>query len=612
METITESRNVIPQHLAIRSIRDSGYKSTAHAAAELIDNAVQAEASTVEVFIYEEQVLVSERQRWQIKQIAVVDNGAGMDPTTLRMALQFGNGTHLNDRKGIGRFGMGIPNSSISQCRRVDIWSWQAGISNAVTSHIDIDEVESGAMTEVPAPTAVAVPSTWYQASSTAEFSESGTVVLWSKLDRTSWKGSKATLDNIELLVGRIYRRFLGDGLTIRLAVVRGGTVASEFDRTVRINDPLYLAAPSSTPSPFDNKPMFRPYGETGEDTFPIEVGGEVHNVVVRFAWATDESRVLEDGKDAGKTPYGRHAGNNIGISVIRSGRELELSTLWASRDFRERWWGAEIEFPAQLDEIFGVTNNKQAATNFNAMAEYFADDTRINDWQEVRNEWVDDGDPRVHLIDICNRIATHRAQLRRLLRAQTSGSRTRSQKRHEDKVADRASDKFREREEDGHVTAHDETSFEHSVLAENLVDKGYAERTAREIADAIVEHERRVIFVTKDNRESTSFFMPEFIPGVTEIVFNTSHPAYPKLVEMLDPENLTDDVTALRTRIYSASDTLKMLLSAWARYELEEREGPRRERVAEVRQEWGKMARQFLAESDVDSTDPDTGAENS
>ena len=31
--------------------------------------------------------------------------------------------------------------------------------------------------------------------------------------------------------------------------------------------------------------------------------------------------------------------------------------------DPRERWWGAEIEFPPTLDEVFGVPNNKQAAT---------------------------------------------------------------------------------------------------------------------------------------------------------------------------------------------------------------------------------------------------------
>ena len=40
---------IIPLRLAITAMRDSGYKNTAYALAELIDNAVQADATTVEV-----------------------------------------------------------------------------------------------------------------------------------------------------------------------------------------------------------------------------------------------------------------------------------------------------------------------------------------------------------------------------------------------------------------------------------------------------------------------------------------------------------------------------------------------------------------------------------
>jgi hypothetical protein len=36
----------------------------------------------------------------------------------------------------------------------------------------------------------------------------------------------------------------------------------------------------------------------------------------------------------------------------------------------------------------------------------------------------------------------------------------------------------------------------------------------------------------------------------------------------------------------------------------MEERDGVRRDRVVEVRQEWGKMARQFLADSDIEPPD--------
>ncbi|MFL1598514.1 ATP-binding protein [Gordonia amicalis] len=597
------TREVIPQSLAIKSMRDSGYKSTAHAVAELIDNSVQAEASVVEVFIVEEKMRVNSRERWRITDIAVVDNGTGMDDTVLSMALQFGNGTHLNDRTGIGRFGMGIPNSSISQCTHVDIWTWQAGAGNAISSYLDVEQIEKGELREVPVPQPAPLPDEWRRWSATADESESGTVVRWTDLDRVTWKGSKATLDNIEFLVGRIYRRFItDDGLVIRLAVIRDGELVHELDRATRVNDPLYLSAPSSTPAPFDTQPMFQPYGRDGMETFPIEFKGENYTVQMRFSYATDAARVRDDGKNPGDTAYGKHAKNNVGVSILREKRELDLDTRWANRDLRERWWGAEIEFPAELDEVFGVTNNKQYATLFSEMADFFSDDEREVDWSQIREEWLDDGDLRVHLIDICNRLVTHIAKMRVLLRQQTSGARTDKQSRHEDRTADRASEKFRQRQNEGYGIAQDDAPLDKKAVEDDLVNnKGYASTTARSIADAVEANGRKVIFVNADNAESPSFFAPDPQPGVTEIVFNTSHPAHKMLVETLDADALSNNVQDLQARLYRASDAMRMLLCAWARYEMEEKAGPRRQRVAETRQEWGKMARQFLEDLDED-----------
>ena len=97
-----------PPELAVRAMRDSGYRNTAYALAELIDNSVQAKASSVDVVCLEEYELINERERRRMSAIGVLDNGEGMTPDVLGLALQFGNGTHLTDRSGIGRFGMGF------------------------------------------------------------------------------------------------------------------------------------------------------------------------------------------------------------------------------------------------------------------------------------------------------------------------------------------------------------------------------------------------------------------------------------------------------------------------------------------------------------------------
>ncbi|RYG88127.1 MAG: ATP-binding protein, partial [Alphaproteobacteria bacterium] len=131
------SFSIVPAHLAVKAMRDNGYKNAAYAVAELMDNSIQAGAKHVELLIAEHNVLTNQRERKRVHQIAVLDDACGMSAHTLRIALQFGNGTRLEkeQRNGIGRFGMGLPASSISQAQRVDVWSWQDGPENAIHTY---------------------------------------------------------------------------------------------------------------------------------------------------------------------------------------------------------------------------------------------------------------------------------------------------------------------------------------------------------------------------------------------------------------------------------------------------------------------------------------------
>jgi len=82
---------------------------------------------------------------------------------------------------------------------------------------------------------------------------------------------------------------------------------------------------------------------------------------------------------------------------------------------------------------------------------------------------------------------------------------------------------------------------------------------------------------------------------GITEIVINRRHPAYEKLVRVLDPDVSESNSRDLVERINNASDMLRMLLAAWARYEEEDTWS--QSRISEMRYEWGKMARAFMSE---------------
>ncbi len=594
---------IIPSDLAIRAMRDSGYRNTDYALAELIDNSIQANATQVDIICNETLKLVNQKRSRRIEEMAVIDNGEGMTTETLRIALQFGNGTHLKDRKGIGRFGMGLPNSSISQCRRLEVWSWQNGPDNAMWTYLDIDEIEGGHLKTVPQPEQKQIPSNWRDQSEL--FETSGTLVLWSHFDehRLQWRGARATLDNTETLIGRMYRKFIDSGdITIRLAAYHEGEI--QYEKNARVNDPLYLTSQSSAPSPYDSKPMFQTWGN-GDQEFGIEIDGVTHPVKIRISYAKQETVKTGSSSDRGSTDYGKHAKMNMGLSVVRERRELELDKGWTiGYDPRERWWGIEVQFPAALDEIFGVTNNKQHAHTFASMAQF--DWTEEAEQGEPLSEFRDrlqaNGDPRGLLIDISDYINKQLDEIRRRIKEQQKGTRG-PKKRHDDPdVEDQATQKFLERAESGHQTLSDQAGFSNNDKEELMKDleenDHYSSEEAEKIINAVLTRERKVQFAVA-HLDGHHFFSIKQYGNVTKITFNMSHPIHDQLFEMLQPETEGDTDADLLDRVHRASDTLRLLFAAWARYELEETR--KNDELMEMRQEWGKMAKVFLREGNED-----------
>ena len=590
---------IIPPQLAIKAMRDSGYKNTAYALAELIDNSVQANADAIDVICIEESRMVNGRPRRRLQEIAVLDNGSGMEPMVLQLALQFGNGTHLDDRSGIGRFGMGLPNSSISQCRRVDVWTWQSGPDNAMHSYLDVDEVEAGTLTSIKFPSVEPLPTEWRNRSQIV--STKGTLVVWSNLEdhRVTWRGARATLSNTASIVGRMYRHFINKGeLRIGLRAISEDEVA---DEVVRVNDPLYIMQPSSTPPPFNEEPMFQKWGEDDE-VFTIDYGEQKHDVTVRMSWANPKT--VPTVGDRGSLSYGKHASNNLGVSIVRAGRELDLDRSWTnSYNPVERWWGVEVEFPPALDEVFGVTNSKQSATIFSGMSQF--DWKQEADPGESLSEFIarirEEGDPRGYLIPIVGHIKDQLVEVRKRLAEQTKGRRQNGNRHSTTTVADVASQKYRDRAQQGHPTESDNVDFtekDRDAFEYDLkTDKNYAADVATAIANGVLHRNRKVEFVTKRMDGYAFFDVEHHHGGLTTVVFNTNHPLYEKLVASLDPEIGDETDAQLLNRINEASDTLKLLFAAWARYHMED--VPSREKLYDLRQKWGEMAKFMLSEGD-------------
>lgn len=597
------SHEIVPASLAVKAMRDSGYKNAAYAIAELVDNSVQAGATVVEILCQEEEELVSQRKRIRVKQVAVMDNGCGMDREMLRKALQFGNGGRLDDRSGIGRFGMGLPNSSISQARRVDVWTWQNGYQSATHSYLDVGEIERGELNEVPEPRAEAVPNTWVRRSNSAGQAKSGTLVVWSELDKCDWRTAQSIFKNSEFTIGRIYRYFINnERAKIRMAAFLGRGTNPVTDDDVCANDPLYLTANKTLPAPWNTEPMFEQHG--APQTIRISLDGKPLEVQVTISVA---KKVARDGHNAGDQPHGRHTKNNVGVSIIRSERELELQTGWCIQsDPRERWWGVEINFPAELDEVFGVTNNKQSARTLAEFAEVGVDQIAEREGysseSELMDAWEQDQDPRLILIQVKQAVERNLSAIRKVIKAQATPRQGEKFRHLEPNSAETiGTQATKRRQEEGYKGTSDLSEslppdVKTQQIEESLVSVGVDPIEAQQRAVSLVQSGYKYEFYNV-GVDTAEFFTVRPKGGSILIGLNTNHPAYDHLVTLLETSDDVNDVAILKARLRKSYEGLKLLLEAWARYEDELTDGIKKERAQEARLDWGRVARQFLRE---------------
>jgi len=581
---VGDSESILPASLTIKAMRDNGYRNTTYAIAELIDNSVQANAKKIELLCYDVITPVSKQERQTVHKIAVADDGIGMDYNELKKAVRFGDGTRLDNRHGIGRFGMGLPNSTVSQCKRLDVYTWR---NNEVPLHtyLSVDEIEAG-KDKVPAPQKRSVEGYWDKFSACTK-KPSGTLVVWSELDRVNWKKSTTIIRKSESTIGRIYRNLIGKKKIEISAITFVENSHTCEKQIIRVNDPCYLIKPSSTPAPFDVVPMFDLDEEITETCF---LGSKKHDVKIKFSVVKPEARKGKDGGDGGDETWGKHAKSNIGVSLMRSDRELELDTnIVNSYDPRERWWGVEVSFPPALDEMFGVTNTKQSATNFARMAKAI----------ESKQLELEDGDP--DLQKIIERIDQQLNRIRSRIKAQRIGARPKPGEVRHDEPAVPATVVTKIRQAHGHKgesdTGEDIDPKERIVeLTKTLVADGICDPKA---ADGIAHY-------TIDN-ELKYAIVPGRLPGyvlfdilssngVIIVKLNQDHPTYNNLIEVVKdvPEN-GGDVNDFRRRLQRANKGLGLLLLAWARLEDEQKPLDKRRNVENVRLEYSKMLSEFL-----------------
>ena len=591
---------IVPPHLAVQAMRDNGYKNAAYALAELMDNSIQAGATQVELLCGERE-FIDQRRRMRIEQIAVLDNGCGMDAKIMEKALQFGNGTHLtaDTQKGMGRFGMGLPSASISQCKRVDVWSWQNDVDSALHTYLDLDAITAQQQRSIPEPKLKEIPDVWRTVGKS--WGKSGTLVVWSKIDRAMWRTAQAIITNSEFIIGRMYRKFIVENsVAIRLVQFNfDQPMPTAKEQWAMPNDPGYVMERTSCPAPFDQTPMFDLWDIEWQPEILFE--GHRHTVRVRFSLAKKDARTASPtGEVAGRLPHGFHAAKNVGISLVRANRELELSQLWVLSDPRERWWGVEVEFPPALDKIFGVTNNKQTAHHFSDIGKLDLD-AMLEEGQTItslRDEMLNDDDPTGLIIEIAYQIRNDINKMRRRLQLMREDTRKiRHNPLPPPEVIATAATKVMQQEGLTGASDKDENlppEERQRVIEETLISEGIDETQAHEFAARLISEDMKYGFETAD-LETSAFFSVKSKVGSLLVLINSNHPAYKHLIDVLDQDTAGTTVEALQKRLHRASDGLKLLLLAWARYE-DKLDGRLREAAQDARTDWGRIARRFLS----------------
>lgn len=382
---MTTTKKRIPAVLtghALQSLRDSGY-SLAAAVGEVIDNSVEADANNIRVWLEE---ATDPRGKNRIHQIAVLDDGEGMNTDVLSHYLQLGYSTRYMSRTTIGKYGVGAKLAALNFGTRIDVWSRTSASEPWLHTYFDLSEAladeQRGEDVYLPEPSETPVPPEYEEEMPNG----AGTIVVWSNVDRLE-EGRRAPDANalrveIEKELSRMFRNFLEGGIGIWV----NGT-------GLLPHDPLWLMDGSFADAILHKYyktgagaeladalgfPWALKADKTPPDHFAAELiadekfeiaGSAVRLRVTLYPREITRKRGIGGDKLATKL---RVADNEGAISFIRLDREINYTNVPrifpSGVENADRFIGIEVSFTPELDEYFGVRNVKRGVEPHDAL----------------------------------------------------------------------------------------------------------------------------------------------------------------------------------------------------------------------------------------------------
>jgi len=320
----------------ISSLRDIGYELP-QAVADLVDNSVSANATTVKV-----DLVFDGTDSW----IRIADNGYGMDTTMLTESLRYGS-VRDYDGDDLGKFGFGLKTASTSQCRRVVVASRRSlQRARIEVRALDLGHIERTNRWEI----LVVDPAERSAQLVDPLRNNTGTVVLWEDLDRIldykdPWGGwaKRKLLDRAEAIaehLGMVFHRFLA-GLVRghKLQILVNGSAVDPWDPFCR-DEPATTALPEHD---------FRVASESGM--------GIVHVSPFVLPDKSEFSDTAAWQRASGPLKWNRQQG----IYVYRANRLIQWGGWSRIRTIDEHTKLARValDFSPNLDEAFMINISK-------------------------------------------------------------------------------------------------------------------------------------------------------------------------------------------------------------------------------------------------------------
>lgn len=336
-----DKQNIPKADVLMGSLRSMGYTFES-AVADIIDNSISANASTVHLFF--------PATPSDIKAVGILDDGDGMTSEELFEAMRYGSSASEDTRgeDDLGRFGLGLKSASLSQCRILTVASARDNVISAYTWDYNyIQEKKEWIVKEHNANEIDNIP--YIEHLRNLSTVKNGTLVVWQDFDVLSKSSDGLIFDTLRDLSSKLITSI---GLTFHRFIATKGRKVTFYINKHKVSalDPFLESHEKTT--------FRKEISIALNDSDGIERHIRVRPYILPFITDLSENdKKLLGGVENMRTHQGFYVYRNNRL-IIRGGWFGMKPKGELTKNARIR-----VDIPNTLDDIWSIDIKKQSAT---------------------------------------------------------------------------------------------------------------------------------------------------------------------------------------------------------------------------------------------------------